>query len=55
MRSLRRFLLVALLTGLVLGCAKKPQPVGVEATPPEHLARKVKPMQEEPEGPQLRP
>jgi hypothetical protein len=55
MRSLRRLLLAVVLTGLVLGCAKKPQPVGVEETPAEHLARKIKQGQEEPEGPQLRP
>jgi hypothetical protein len=54
MRFLRRFLLAALLTGLVTGCQKKSQPVGVEETPPEHLARKIKQAQERPEGPQLR-
>jgi hypothetical protein len=55
MRSLRQFLLAALLTGLVLGCAKKPQPVGVEETPAEHLARKIKQAQDAPEGPPFRP
>jgi hypothetical protein len=53
MRFLRRFLLAALLTGLAMGCQKKPQPVGVEETPAEHMARKIKQGQA-PEGPQLR-
>jgi hypothetical protein len=55
MLSLRRFLLAALLTGLVLGCKPKFQPVGVEETPEKHLERKFKLGQEEPEGPQFRP
>jgi hypothetical protein len=55
MRSLRRLLLTALLTGLVLGCAKNPQPVGVEETPAEHMARKIKDQPNDAEGPQLRP
>jgi hypothetical protein len=55
MPTLRRLLLAALLTGLVMGCQKKSQPVGVEETPAEHMARKIKQMKEAPEGPQLRP
>jgi hypothetical protein len=55
MLSLRRWLLAALLTVLVLGCEKKPQPVGVEETPEEHMARKFQMVKNRPEGPQLHP
>jgi hypothetical protein len=50
-----RFLLAALLTGLVVGCQTKPAPVGSVDTPAEHRAKKIKQMQEMPEGPQLHP
>jgi hypothetical protein len=56
MLSLRRFLLAALLLGLVSGCQPKTkQPVGSARTPAEHVANKIKKMQEAPEGPKLRP
>jgi hypothetical protein len=55
MLTLRRILLAALLLGLVMGCQKKSQPVAVEETPEEHMAKKIKQMKEAPEGPQLRP
>jgi hypothetical protein len=53
MLTRRRFLLAALLTGLVIGCKAKNQPVDAEETPEEHRAKKIKALQEEPEGPQL--
>jgi hypothetical protein len=55
MHTLQRFLLVTLLTGLVMGCQPKIQREGVEETPEEHMKRKVKEAQEQPEGPQLHP
>jgi hypothetical protein len=55
MRSLRRLLLTALLTVLVLGCAKKAEPVGVEESIQDPLARKIKGQPDDAEGPQLRP
>ena len=55
MLSLRRWLLATLLTVVVLGCGKKPQPVGVKETPEEHMTRKIKMMKEQPEGRHLHP
>jgi hypothetical protein len=60
MRLLRRFVLAALLTGLVLGCQSKTTPAGPTARTPEevakeNMARKLKKAQEAPEGPKLRP
>jgi hypothetical protein len=55
MLSLRRFLLAALLIGLVSGCQPKTKPVGSAHTPAEHMAKKLKNMQEPPERPKLRP
>jgi hypothetical protein len=55
MLSLRRWLVAALLTVLVLGCEKKPKLEGVEETPEEHMIRKFKMAQDRPKGPQLDP
>jgi hypothetical protein len=55
MLTLRRILLAVLLTALVIGCKPKSQPVGAEGTPAENLDKKRKLMQDQPEGPQLRP
>jgi hypothetical protein len=55
MLTLRRILLAILLTALVIGCKPKSQPVGAEGTPAENLDKKRKIMQEQPEGPELRP
>jgi hypothetical protein len=56
MLPLRRFLLAVLLTGLVLGCQEKPKPApsGAE-TPAEHMAKKIKKVQDQPEGPPAPP
>jgi hypothetical protein len=54
MRTLQRFLLVALLTGLVMGCQSKNKPVGGENTP-LGSAGKFKKAQEAPQGPPLSP
>jgi hypothetical protein len=50
-----RFLLAALLAGLVVGCQPKPTPAGSADTPAEHRAKKPKEMQDMPEGPKLHP
>jgi hypothetical protein len=60
MLSLRRFVLAALLTGLVLGCQSKARPVSSANKTPDEVAKerreqKLKMMQEAPEGPKLRP
>jgi hypothetical protein len=60
MRSLRRFVLAALLTGLVVGCQSKTTPAGSagktkEEVAKERMAEKLKKAQEQPEGPKLRP
>lgn len=64
MLSLRRVLLASLLTGLVIGCQPKSQPGRSEdatpgpsqgAKPSDHMLEKIKKMQQEPQGPSLRP
>ena len=55
MFTLRRIVLACLLAALVIGCKPKSQPVGAEGSPAENLAKKRKIMQDQPEGPQLRP
>ena len=56
MLSLRRILLASLLTGLVIGCQPKTEPGRSEdAKPSNPMSEKIKKMQEQPEGPQLRP
>jgi hypothetical protein len=60
MRSLRRFVIAALLTGLVVGCRSKTTPVSSPGKTPdevarEHMAKKLKKAQEAPEGPKFRP
>jgi hypothetical protein len=55
MFTLRRLLLAVLLMGLVLGCKAKPPPVGAEETPTEHRDKKIKLLQDAPEGPKLSP
>ena len=56
MRSLRQVLLASLLTGLVMGCQPKTEPGRSEdANPSNPIDKKIKKMQEQPEGPQLRP
>jgi hypothetical protein len=57
MLGLRRFLLASLLvlTGFVVACQPKPRGGGSgDATPADSLSRKIKKMQEAPEGPSLR-
>ena len=54
MRSLRRFLLAALLAGLLVSCQAKPSPVGSEDSNLTPLQKKIK-AQDAPEGPKLRP
>jgi hypothetical protein len=59
MRSLRRFVLAALLTGIVVGCQSKTTPAGQAGKTPEEVARenldrKLKKAREEPEGPPLK-
>jgi hypothetical protein len=64
MRSLSRVLLASLLTGLVIGCQPKAEPGPSEsakpgrsedAKPSNPISEKIKRIQEEPQGPQLRP
>ena len=57
MLALRRFLVVSLLvlTGLEVGCQRKSPPGGSgNATPADPLSRKIRKIQEAPEGPSLR-
>ena len=59
MLSLRRFVLAALLAGLVLGCQSKTTPAGPAGKTPEevakeNMAKKRTMLQETPEGPKLR-
>ncbi len=64
MPSLRRLLLASLLTGLVIGCQPKREPGRPEdakpgrsedANPSNHTLEKFKKIQQEPQGPSLRP
>jgi hypothetical protein len=55
MRTLQRFLLVALLTALLVGCQPTPSPVSSVETSTKPWARKIKQQQDAPEGPKLRP
>jgi hypothetical protein len=55
MRTLQRFLLVALLTGLVVGCKSKSQTGSEEVTPAQRMSQKIEQVKQAPEPPQLRP
>ena len=60
MLPLRRFLLAALLMGLVVGCQRTTKPVPsadktAEQVAKERMDKKLKDAREEPEGPKLRP
>jgi len=60
MLPLRRFLLAALLMGLVVGCQRTTKAVPsadktADQVAKERMDKKLKEVQEEPEGPKLRP
>ena len=64
MPSLRRLLLASLLTGLMIGCQPKREPVRAEdakpgvsedGKPSNRTLEKFKKIQQEPQGPSLRP
>ena len=54
MLTIRRFALLALLTGLVAGCQSKTKSAGGSSTPEEHMAKKIKMANDAPQGPKLR-
>jgi hypothetical protein len=54
MLALRRFAILALLTGLLAGCKAKSKPAEAPVTAEEHKAKKFKMVNDAPQGPKLR-